>query len=119
MGDWAVAQVIKETAKGEINRYRVTGPNNYKYPTEFRHNLVAATVASILNETNGSVADARLVRIEELCTQEISLMKEIRQHKETYKATPKGNTSKREIIEGKAQEANRKLNKVRTSLGVK
>lgn len=118
-GQWNVVQVLKESANGkETERWRIHGPNNFKYPNEYRHSIVASTVAAILNETGGRIDDPRLAKLENLVMQEKSLMREVRQHKDAFKTVPSGNVTKREILETKGREAVRKLKETRSMLGV-
>lgn len=115
-GDWQPIPVLKENSAGkETMVYKVRHNNGKLFETTFRHDIVARTVAAMLNESNNP-NDPRLNRILELCRKEESVMLELRQNKRMFESA----TDKRQkaTLKNKFEENKLLLAGVRSKLGV-
>lgn len=112
VGEWRPVLVVKELAGGKSKEvWQVRGPGVAKIDFDFRHEIVAATAAAAINETN-NVNDNRVTRLIQLSTQETRLLSEARKAKTLMESgDKKGAASLKDL---KAQ-----LAKVRAVLGVK
>ena len=118
-GGYKPQMVIKENSTGrEITKWRVMDPNGKTINKDYRHREAASMVAAALNENNGNLNDPRIQKIDQFCAQEVSLLREIKTIKQHKKETPRGNTTKHDILETKLDTARTKLENVRAKLGV-
>lgn len=111
-GNWEPRLVVKELSNGKTKEvWQVRGQGSEKYDFDFRHEVVAATVAAALNETNNKF-DGRILRIKQLCEQETAILVEMRKTKTLLESGSK--TAATDLKGLKAE-----LDKVRRVLGVK
>lgn len=111
-GEWSVSQVIREGKDGkETKSFRVTGAKA-DYHTDFRHRVVAESVAAFLNETNGMVDDRRIRKIEDLCEEETALLKSFATTKRLMESS--GDTDLKSDLE----RVGRRIKEIRSILGV-
>lgn len=117
-GNWNPVQVIIESGRKEKVRWSVRSSDGTMLNDKFRHEIVAATVAALLNENNSNVNDPRLTKIIELCDQETSAIKEMNATKKMLNETDMGNTKRRDIYETKISVLREKIETIRIRLGV-
>ncbi len=110
-GQWEPRLVVKESNGKSREVWQVRGQGTNKYDFDFRHEIVAATVAAALNETN-NIYDGRILRIKQLCEQETAILIEMRKTKTLLES---GNKAAAGTMKGLKAE----LDKVRRVLGVK
>jgi hypothetical protein len=117
-GDWKPVQMIIESGGKEKVRWSVNSSTG-RLPDRFRHEVVAATVSAMLNETNGNTDDPRLTRVRELCNSEDSHIREYNITKKKLSQIPAGNVKKREVFETKIDALRMKIEAIRMKLGVR
>lgn len=112
VGEWKPVLVVKELANGKSKEvWQVRGPGVAKIDFDFRHEVVAATAAAAINETN-NVNDNRVTRLMQLSTTETRLLSEARKAKTLMESGDKKASASLKELKGQ-------LDQVRRVLGVK
>jgi len=117
-GEWSVSATSKATSSGkEQIRYSVSGKRAI-LPDQFRHKVVAETVAAALEQTGGNLSDPRIDKIRRLCEEENSLMSEISNQKRLVENVDPGNQKRMGAHQAKLEQAKIRLRDIRRALGV-
>jgi hypothetical protein len=117
-GEWSVTQNSKVTSSGkEQIRYSV-GSKRAILPDQFRHKIVAETVAAALEQTGGNLSDPRIEKIRRLCEEENSLVTEITNQKRLVESTDPGNQKRMGAHQSRLEQAKIRLKDIRRALGV-
>lgn len=117
-GEWSVSATTKSTSSGkEQIRYSVVSKRAI-LPDQFRHKIVAETVAAALEQTNGNLSDPRIDKIRRLCEEENSLMSEITNQKRLVENVDPGNQKRMGAHQAKLEQAKIRLRDIRRALGV-
>ena len=117
-GEWNVTQNSKTTSSGkEQIRYSVSSKRAI-LPDQFRHRIVAETVAAALEQTNGNLSDPRIEKIRRLCEEENSLVSEIANQKRLVESTDPGNQKRMGAHQARLEQAKIRLKDIRRALGV-
>lgn len=117
-GEWNITQNSKVTSSGkEQIRYSV-GSKRAILPDQFRHRIVAETVAAALEQTNGNLSDPRIEKIRRLCEEENSLVSEIANQKRLVESTDPGNQKRLGAHQTRLEQAKIRLKDIRRALGV-
>lgn len=117
-GEWSVSATSKYTSAGkEQIRYSVASKRAI-LPDQFRHKIVAETVAAALEQTGGNLSDPRIEKIRRLCEEENSLLIEINNQKRLVESTDPANQKRSGAHQAKLEHAKNRLRDIRRALGV-
>lgn len=117
-GIWQPQMVLKENASGSrVKRWTVFNTRSDVNFGSYRDKTVAATVCAIMEET-GDRSDRRINRINQLCEEESSIIREINNAKRILKETSPANAKKTGHLKNQVDLLTLKLENVRLRLGI-